>query len=225
MLDVLSTQTEPALLQFKNPELHSGLNLTVRNGSKWTHVAPGSKLAIVKTGEEEAVIATGRVFGALSLVTWRSIPEEWYAYEHDPACRTPEGLQAAMDEAYGEGQWGPNVTCLFFTVDAPVPKQFTYQELVPPFVFTENVYVNMVHEGTSEVIVDPKAVMVAVKCPASRYYQPHPTTQLVFPGGYVITVNGHEPADRIAAWKRLYYAAGPHWHTQPPTLLDPFEGA
>ena len=108
------------VMEFLNPVFNKGVNLTVRNGIKWAYkVAPDDILLLKKTGCDE-VVARARVFGAYMTEDFTNnpeMPETWLALEHDPECRTIEGLTAAMDRAYGKGNWGEKVVAVFFLVD------------------------------------------------------------------------------------------------------------
>jgi hypothetical protein len=102
-------------LLFKTFEFREGVNVTVRNGSKWC-VPPGTKLEIAETGKEDDVRRTGTVLIAATL-NYGDISQHWLDREHAEEARTLEGLSAAMDRAYGVGAWGPEVTVLFFELD------------------------------------------------------------------------------------------------------------
>jgi hypothetical protein len=85
----------------------------VRNGTKWAdNVHAKEPLRIVRTEGEEP---TGEIVNVeFALVTKKEfITDSWLKYEHDPDCRTIEGLTKAMDKAYPDG-WGPEITLLFF---------------------------------------------------------------------------------------------------------------
>ncbi len=101
-------------LLFLNPVLHNGLNVTIRNGDKWLQAQPGDKLRIVNT-KNNRVVGHATAVHAVSL-PYTAVPDYWLTFEHDPTCENWKGLKAAMNEAYGEGEWGPNVTVLFFMV-------------------------------------------------------------------------------------------------------------
>ena len=108
-------------LLFKNPVLREGLNVTVRNGTKWLgQASPGDELDVYETGTEDdpsKKIATVTHMANKRIdLDQETIPAIWLAMEHDPECRQMGGLIAAMDRAYGEGQWGPKLTVVFFWV-------------------------------------------------------------------------------------------------------------
>lgn len=113
-------------LLFLNPALNDGVNLTVRNGTKWADVTPGERLTVRRSyaeldgraKDDEPAIATVTVLGAqvVNFADARSEPgiNAALAFEHDPACRTFDGLLTAMERAYGEGQVSAEVTFVWF---------------------------------------------------------------------------------------------------------------
>lgn len=101
-------------IQFLNPEVKPGKNVTVRLGTKWM-VEPGIPLGVVKTGEEDEVLAIGYVYSTRSCV-FNELNEGDLV---DCACRTVEGLRDAMKRAYGDEFTDESiVTVLGFTVPA-----------------------------------------------------------------------------------------------------------
>jgi len=97
-------------LLFNKPQFSAGTNYTVRLGDKWDKkVSVGSVLTSID-GDYR--------FHIISKITcyFSSIPEDVLKYEHDPSCRTYNGLVEGMADAY------PNyvidhttlVTCLGF---------------------------------------------------------------------------------------------------------------
>lgn len=101
-------------LKFLNPTQHPGLNLTVREGTKWANVKPAEMIKMVGTNDG-VVVGHARVAEAMVLPDVDDIADGLLEFEHDPACRTFEGLKNALAEAYPEG-WGPVVTLLFYVV-------------------------------------------------------------------------------------------------------------
>jgi len=105
-------------LLFLNPIVQPGTNVTVRLGTKWMHqLEVGDQFDIVKTNEEDNVLAVAALRG------WRSMPfneitEDMIANEHDPECRTIDGLREAMVRAYAEKFTGESVcTIITFKVE------------------------------------------------------------------------------------------------------------
>ena len=102
-------------LLFLNPVFHDGLNITVRNGDKWMKVSVGDQLLIKKTGSEK-VIYTGTLVGKAH-IPFKLIPDAWLANEHDPDCRTRDGLlRNGMIPAYPDFTEENYVTVLLFTI-------------------------------------------------------------------------------------------------------------
>ncbi len=106
-------------LYFLTPEFHPGINLTVRAGRKWRKAQCGDQLFLLETGEEHCIRGRAIVVSVVS-TTYGQIPHTVLALEHDPACRTREGLTAAMRRAYPDA--GPildndEMCLIFFYVD------------------------------------------------------------------------------------------------------------
>lgn len=102
-------------IEFVNPTFHPGLNITVRHGDRWVHLARiGDVLAIEgRLGEIRAPL-TGMLHCDL-----RDVPEGILGLEHDAAARDPAGLKRVLDEIYGPTATGERqVTVLFFTIEA-----------------------------------------------------------------------------------------------------------
>lgn len=96
-------------LEFLNPKWHYGENVTVRLGHKWVEKAhEGDIVEIVRTGSSE-VIATGVITAIRSVLRFSQVNILDLWAEHDPECRTPDGLVKAMLRAYPD-----------FTLDSPV---------------------------------------------------------------------------------------------------------
>ncbi len=115
-------------LLFLNPVVRPGLNLTVRNGTKWDDKSyPGKSLDIKPTLDAHGKPTTGKLGHAVAIghvlstqvVNMDQMEPQVLAkvlrHEHDPACMREEGLVIAMDRAYPQG-WGPYVTLLWFWV-------------------------------------------------------------------------------------------------------------
>lgn len=47
----METFTEPRVLEFPDPTIQPGMNLTVRKGTKWADAKPGDVLFVKRTGE------------------------------------------------------------------------------------------------------------------------------------------------------------------------------
>lgn len=107
-------------LQFKEPIVATGLNVTVRRLPKWKdiydkHAWDNGPLAV------EVTDVNGRCRAAAKIVTVRrvaflDIPETWLALEHDPSCTNLKGLLVAMQAAYPDFDVNEPVDVVFFEV-------------------------------------------------------------------------------------------------------------
>jgi hypothetical protein len=83
----------PPILKFSNPVFNNGRNLSVRRGEKWR----GVEFAMIELGG-------GEVSPLIRLSTttydFNELRDEMLADEHDPACRTVDGLFKVMCEVY-----------------------------------------------------------------------------------------------------------------------------
>ncbi len=79
------------------PELFT----TVRRGGKWAELAKvGDKLELART-EGEVYLGEARV-EAIVCGPLDQISAELLGINHDPSCRTPEGILAGLRRAYGD---------------------------------------------------------------------------------------------------------------------------
>lgn len=104
------------ILLFKNPQLHKGLNITVRDGSKWILNANiGDEVNIYETGKDDPQdrIAQGKIVG-LAYIPFLCIPNGWLNLEHDESCRDFMGLLKAMIRAYPRFTAANMVTVILF---------------------------------------------------------------------------------------------------------------
>lgn len=102
-------------LLFLNPEMKKGLNVTVRNGSKWMGVSIGEKLSIKETGNDKELYQC-EIIGK-SYIPFYLIPDKWLRNEHDKKCRTMKGLlEYGMKPAYKDFTQNNYVTVLFFEI-------------------------------------------------------------------------------------------------------------
>jgi len=103
-------------LEFLNPTFHRGDNVTIRNGRKWIEKAfSGQIVKVVRTGETEA-LAQG-VVKDIRLIPFKGVTLQDLWEEHDPECRTPDGLTKAMLMAYPDFNLESEVTIIRFTID------------------------------------------------------------------------------------------------------------
>ena len=110
-------------LLFQNPvfEIGGPNNVSVRKGDKWAvnfgHQVVGQAFDIVETGKEDVVIHTARLVG-LMVIDMNLIDQKDLNLEHDPSCRTKDGLLSEMRKVYGEDQIAEDemVTVLEFEI-------------------------------------------------------------------------------------------------------------
>ena len=104
-------------LLFINPEIRDGLNVTVRNGTKWATAVPGDLLSVRKTGKSDVEQCQVRLLFVqclhLGSFAHTHALVGLLRFEHDSTCQTWDGLDFAMRRAYGD-DWGPEVTVLGF---------------------------------------------------------------------------------------------------------------
>jgi len=106
-------------LFFLEPIFHSGLNVTVRKGDKWMEKAEVGDDLFIKKTDEDSVLYKATLVGK-AFIPFMLIPDEWLAYEHDPNCRTREGLLThGMKPAYPGFTETKFVTVLLFWIDLP----------------------------------------------------------------------------------------------------------
>jgi hypothetical protein len=99
-------------LYFTNPVFHTGINVTCRNGYKWSD-AQGELVKVHDTATDES-FGMAHILGVLTCKLDK-IPEEVLALEHDPSCRTREGIITEMKRVYGEDlKRDAPTTVLFF---------------------------------------------------------------------------------------------------------------
>jgi len=115
--DHIFPDDEPELktLLFSNPVFHEGINVTCRNGYKWA----GEMGSLVNVQDTDGTTDYGmaHVLGVMTVCLNR-VPESVLALEHDPSCRTREGIIAEMQKVYGDGlKEDAPTTVLFFELE------------------------------------------------------------------------------------------------------------
>lgn len=96
----------PKLL-FQNPNFHSGVNLSVRRGVKWSL----EKLAIVADLQGNKI---AEVELETRVVRFCDLKDSDVSGEHDPECRTYAGLLKAMKDIYPGFDEREIVTLVYF---------------------------------------------------------------------------------------------------------------
>ncbi|HLC21739.1 MAG TPA: hypothetical protein VJM10_06495 [Candidatus Methylomirabilis sp.] len=113
-------------VHFISGTFHPGLNITVRRGLAWSQkgLLPGETitLCVCPHGHDHDVVAQARV-AFVMVAQVADIPDELMAYEHEPLCRTKEGLLAAMSRVLGEVRSDDIVTVIGFEMDLSRPSQ------------------------------------------------------------------------------------------------------
>jgi hypothetical protein len=102
-------------LKFKEPEFLPGLNVTVRNGVRWSELLNiGGWVTLCDLDDnpvQEALVAF------VSVVMWRWIKHSplkvLLEYKANESRRTVKGMEEVLDACYPNG-WGPWVTLIGF---------------------------------------------------------------------------------------------------------------
>jgi len=108
-------------LLFLNPTFHPGDNYTVRLGKKWhDRVSVGEHVYLAETGAEELPLHEARISGKY-LFKLDDLPQHVLDCEHNPRCRTRDGMKAGMREAYPDVvDWDEQeMTVLRFSLTPP----------------------------------------------------------------------------------------------------------
>jgi hypothetical protein len=101
-------------LKFRNLTFNKGLNLTVRRGDElYSNMSHDWMFKILNEKGEEYARAKIMV---LKLRRFNELTDEELEYEHDPNCRTVEGLLKAMKGYYPDFREDEEVTLIFFQV-------------------------------------------------------------------------------------------------------------
>lgn len=108
-------------LYFTNPVFHKGINVTCRNGYKWSDAQ--GELVNVKDTETDEYFGKAHILGVLTCKLDK-IPEAVLSLEHDPSCRTSEGIITEMKRVYGDDlKEDAGTTVLFFEFESENPIQ------------------------------------------------------------------------------------------------------
>ncbi len=93
-------------LLFQKPDFHPGVNVTVRSGAKWFGTLNIGDLVAIAEIDGEDGMRTDRgkhlVLGVAYFNEIEEIPEDLLRFEHDPTCRTPDGLEEELGRIYGD---------------------------------------------------------------------------------------------------------------------------
>jgi len=101
-------------LKFAVMKFDVGMNITVRDGTKWaTRVKPGDKVILAGLNDEPEQRG---IIHALYITQFWAIPAYMYEFEHDPACRTYPGLKTIMEGLYPGFNDDSIVTAIMFVM-------------------------------------------------------------------------------------------------------------
>jgi hypothetical protein len=100
-------------LLFKNPVFNSGRNVTVRRGTKWD-LGYHEGINLAATDDPKNILQSVEI--ETQCYRFCDIPDRALKYEHDPACRSKEGLLKVMQEVYSRFHEDEIVTLVWFTV-------------------------------------------------------------------------------------------------------------
>jgi len=88
-------------LKFQNPTFNDGENVTIRRGDKWNNI-------------KEALINGKSVNLKTELIRFNELTDLHIKNEHDPKCRSIEGLFEVMSELYYGFNKDEYVTIIYF---------------------------------------------------------------------------------------------------------------
>lgn len=107
-------------LLFKNPVFKSGRNLTVRRGIKWD-IADKQNVLIIDTDDPIREDGQPKVLHVVDILETRvmrfiDLEDSDLQDEHDPVCRTYEGLLNVMEKTYPGFDQREIVTLVWFEI-------------------------------------------------------------------------------------------------------------
>ena len=94
------------IIHFNNPVFHDGINCTVRRGYKWANLRIGEEILL--NGEKRAIVKK------LLICRFDEIEKGDISCEHDPKCRTIDGLFNTLSELYPNFSNNSIVTVIYF---------------------------------------------------------------------------------------------------------------
>ena len=99
-------------LLFKRPQFHDGINVTVRDGSKWMKQL--GREVLVCDAETEEAIDHAEIIGVLDTHIGE-VPDGILKLEHDKDCTNVRGIWREMERVYGKTfSFWDKVTVVFF---------------------------------------------------------------------------------------------------------------
>lgn len=117
-------------LLFSNPTFNDGINLTVRKGHKWhcerqAHLDLGGKMSVFLP-----IMHT-------RLAVFDELTDADLVHEHDPICRTKEGLFGVLQEVYPGFLETDEVTLIHFILNFRAPlvgdNVYTFDDFGAPY--------------------------------------------------------------------------------------------
>jgi len=93
-------------IHFNNPIFHDGINCTVRHGYKWADLKIGEEILL--NGVKKAVVKK------LLICRFNELKKMDISCEHDPKCRTIDGLFNIISEVYPNFSNNSVVTVIYF---------------------------------------------------------------------------------------------------------------
>jgi len=94
------------IIHFNKPVFHDGTNCTVRYGYKWANLRIGEEILL--NGDKRASIKK------LLICRFNEIKERDISCEHDPECRTIDGLFNTLSKVYPKFSNNSIVTVIYF---------------------------------------------------------------------------------------------------------------
>lgn len=95
-------------MKFGHPVFHQGMNVTCRMGNKW--------LKKVQPGDTFDAEGKRALCHCLHICRFNQIPPSMISYEHDPECRSVDGLYGVMSKLYPKFNRNSVVTLVGFEV-------------------------------------------------------------------------------------------------------------
>ncbi len=99
-------------LKFMNPVFKTGINVTVRRGTKWSGT-DNEYVSIINTNQN--INKKGKIL-LTKCKRFKDITEEDIENEHDPVCRTTNGLYKVMKRTYPDFGKNEIITIVKFEV-------------------------------------------------------------------------------------------------------------
>lgn len=146
---------EIKLLEFSNPVFKNGVNLTVRRGTKWHMV----DMAYVQLGGEHR---HGPVILTTEIKKFNELIDVELRDEHDPSCRTVEGLAVEMKRVYPEFEVTDEVTLVKFILNIQAPQlddMVWVPDMVPFFMGCVEDVIPL-NDGFYEIMFEGKRAIV-----------------------------------------------------------------